>query len=142
MSADPMGTVIAELADANVASGRVRGNEPKGKNANYEGDALGPGDYKRFVVVVDLGGPPIRRVPVQRLRYALRCYAPTYQDARALYGECQDVLHLAGCRAVDVPIYQSLDDTGGSAHKDPDTNQPYYDGVFELIAATELLAGS
>jgi hypothetical protein len=144
MSADPMGTIIAELVAANVASGRVRGNEPRGRSTNYEGDALGPGSYKRFVVVVDLGGPPIVRTAAQGLRYAVRAYGATYQDARALYGEVQDVLHLAGNRigVAEIPIYQSLDDTGGSAHKDPDTGQPYYDGVFGLIAGTMALAGS
>jgi hypothetical protein len=137
---DPMGAVISELRTANIASGRVRGNEPAGATANYEGDASKP--YKRFVVIVDLGGPRFHRTPLQILRYALRCYGATYQDARDLYGECSDVLDNAGPRysATDIAIHQTLDDSGGSAQKDPVTGQPYYEGIFEVFAGAQLIA--
>jgi len=131
MANDPMGAIITELRLLNVASGRVRGSEPAGASDDYEGDALGPGHYKRFVVIVDLGGPPVRNI-IQRKRYAFRCYGATFQDAAALYGEVQDALHLAGPRlpATLKPLYQTRDSTGGSEHSDPDTGQPYYDGIF------------
>jgi hypothetical protein len=137
---DPMGSVISELRTANVASGRVRGNEPAPATANYEGDASKP--YKRFVVIVDLGGPRMHRAPIQTLRYALRCYGTTYQDARDLYGDCSDVLDNAGPRysATGVAIHQTLDDTGGSAQSDPVTGQPYYEGIFEVFAGAHALA--
>lgn len=130
---EPMGTILAELRAANVASKRVRGNEPA------PGDALGPESYQRFVVVVDLGGPRFHRIPMQTLRYAIRAYGATPQDASALYRECSDVLDNAGPRygPTDVAIYQTLDDTGGSFGKDPQTGQPYYDGVFEVWAGAQ-----
>jgi len=134
--ADPMGTIIAELKAANLASGRVRGGEPAA------GDAKAAGAFQRFVVLVDLGGTRFKRAPLQQLRYGFRCYGSTYQDARALYAELSGALHIAGPRigATGVGIYLSADDTGGSANQDPDTEQPYYDGVIDLFATAEAVA--
>ena len=133
---DPLGALIAELRTAGIASGRVRGGEPA------PGDAKTP--FQRFVVLVRLGGPRLHRAPIQFLRIGVRAYAPTYQDAAALYGEISDAVDNVGGRmsAADLPIYQTLDDTGGAAAKDPDTDQPYESGVIQLIAGTEVLAGS
>lgn len=133
---DPMGSIVSELRAANIASKRVRAGEPA------DDDALPPKSYQRFVVVVDLGGPRFHRLPLQVLRYAIRCYGSTYQDARDLYGDVSDVLDNAGPRysATDVAIHQTLDDTGGSANKDPVTSQPYYEGVFEIFAGAQQLA--
>lgn len=135
---DPLGTVIAELRAANVASKRVRGGEPA------VGDAKPAGSFQRFVVLVRLGYQRLHRTPMQILRIGVRAYAPTYQDAAALYGEISDALDNAGPRLslAGVPIYQSLDDTGGTAEKDPDTGQPYETGVLELFAGTQAIAGS
>ena len=121
-AADPIGPLIMELRALNIASGRVRGYEAQ------PGDALDPGHYQRFVVLVDLGGPPGRNV-VQRKRIAFRAYGATPQDAGDLYMDIQEALHLIGPRT-GTTIYMTRDDTGGSAHLDPDTEQPYYDGVF------------
>lgn len=134
--AEPMGTIIAELRAANIASKRVRGNEPG------PDDARGAGEYQRFVVIVDLGGTREHRAPVQVRRYALRAYGATPQDAADLFMECSDLLDNAGPRygATQVPIYQSLDDTGGSFSLDPITKQPQYDGVFEIFAGTQVSA--
>ncbi len=132
--ADPMGMLVDELRDANIASGRVRTQQPD-KN-----DAKDARHYQRFVVIVDLGGPPVRQT-IQRLRYAVRTYGATKQDARALWGEVQEVWHLAGPRISlsGVAVYQTRDDTGGSAFTDPDTGQPYYDGVYEVTAGLRLV---
>lgn len=141
---DPMGALIAELKAANIASQRIRGGEPAGKTATYEGDALGPGAYKRFVVLVMLGWLRLPRAPVAFHRIGVRAYGSTYQDAVALFGEISDQIHNAGPRigASNVIVYQTLDTVGGNSSKDPVTGQPYADGVIELIAGTEVLAGS
>lgn len=141
---DPTGTLIAELRTANIASGRVRGGEPAGKTATYEGDALGPGHFKRFVVLVRLGHLRQRRAGVATFRIGVRAYGATAQDAAALYGEISDAMDIVGPRlsASGVAIHQSLDASGGNAQRDPDTGQPYEDGVIELIAGTEAPAGS
>jgi hypothetical protein len=127
-----MGSIIAELKAANIASGRVRGAKPS------PGDVRDP--FQRFVVLVELGNARIPRVPVQTPRYGVRAYAPTPQDARALYGEISDVLHLAGGRvsATNVPLYQSLDESG-SANEDPRTGQPYYEAIIPVVAGTQTL---
>lgn len=131
---EPMGSIITELRAAGIASRRVRGNEPA------QGDATTP--YQRFVVIVDLGGPPLHRTPLQSLRYAIRCYGATYQDASALFREVHNVLDNAGARygATGVALHNTLDDTGGAAGKDPVTAQPYYEGIFQIFAGLQLAA--
>jgi hypothetical protein len=133
---DPLGAIVTELRTASIASGRVRGGEPA------PGDAKPAGSYQRFVVLVRLGLTRLHRTPMQILRIGVRAYAPTYQDAAALYGEISDALDNAGPRlsAARLPIYQSLDDIGSGASKDPDTGQPYEEGVIELFAGTHVLA--
>lgn len=135
---DPIGAIITELRTANIASKRVRGGEPA------PGDAKPAGSFQRFVVLTRLGAPRLHRTPLQTVRVAVRAYAATYQDAAALYGEISDLLDNAGTRvsASDIPIYQTLDDTGGSAEKDPDTGQPYETGVIEVYAGTQAFTGS
>jgi hypothetical protein len=139
---DPLGALIVELRNANIAGGRVRGGEPAPKAAGYEGDALGPGHFKRFVVLVRLGADRLHRTPVATHRIGVRAYGATYQDAAALYGEISDLLDNAGPRLTNagVAIYQSLDISGGNAERDPDTSQPFEVGVIELIAGTAVVA--
>jgi hypothetical protein len=135
---NPVGAVVTELRTANIASKRVRAGEAA------PGDAKDAGTFQRFVVLVVLGYQRLHRAPMAIWRLGVRAYAPTFQDATVLFGEISDALDNAGPRlsASGVPIYQSLDDTGGSAGKDPDTQQPYMDGVVEVFAGTEALAGS
>jgi hypothetical protein len=135
---DPLGVLIAELRTANIASGRVRGGEAA------PGDAKDPGHFQRFVVLVRLGYTRLHRTPMQIIRIGVRAYSSTFQDAAALYGEISDAIDNAGPRlsGSGIPIYQSLDDVGGAAEKDPDTGQPYETGVIELYAGTQVLAGS
>jgi hypothetical protein len=139
---DPTGALIVELRNANIAGKRVRGGEPAPKANGYEGDALGPGYYKRFVVVSRLGYDRLHRAPVAFHRIAVRAYGATFEDAAALMGEISDLLDNAGPRltASGVAIHQSLDVSGGNAQRDPDTGQPYEAGVIELIAGTQVVA--
>jgi hypothetical protein len=131
-----MGALIAELRAANIASQRVRGGEPA------PGDAKAAGSYQRFVVLSRLGVSREHRAPMQEVRIGVRAYGVTFQDAAALYGQISDVVDNAGPRlsGSGVAIYQSLDDTGGTAEKDPDTGQPYESGVIALYAGTALVA--
>jgi hypothetical protein len=130
-----MGSLIAELKAAGIASGRVRGGEPAPGDVR-QGTQDDP--FQRFVVLVELGNLRIPRVPVQATRYGIRAYARTHQDARALYGEISDALHLAGGRvsATNVPLYNSLDTEGGQ-QTDPRTKHPYYESTLEVIAGTQ-----
>jgi hypothetical protein len=143
---DPMGALVAELrADPDVAAlvgDRVRGGEPKGASATYEGDALGPGDYKAFVVLVALDDPPWLRVPVQRAIYAFNCFAATYQQARTLYGAVVKALHYAGPRLKGngLGIYLIVIETGGEQDSDPDTRQPLIRGTIRVTATAQAIA--
>jgi hypothetical protein len=142
---DPTGSLILELRAADIAGKRIRGGEPAPKTNSYEGDALGPGHYKRFVVLTRLGSDQrFRRAGAATYRIGIRCYGADAQDAAALFGECSRVLHNAGPRvsAAGVATYNTVDVSGGNAQRDPDTQQPYEAGVIELIAGTEVLAGS
>lgn len=134
----PIGALVTELRTANIASKRVRGGEPA------DGDAKPADSFQRFVVLVNLGARRLHRTPMQIVRIGVRAYAPTYQDATALYGEISDALDNAGPRLSNagLPIYQSLDDVASGAEKDPDTGQPYEAGVLEVFAGTQLITGS
>lgn len=133
-----MGTLITELRTASIAAGRVRGGEAAPT------DAKAAGSFQRFVVLVRLGYQRLHRTPMAIHRIGFRSYGVTFQDAAALHGEISDLLDNAGPRlsASGVAIYRSLDDTGGGALKDPDTDQPYEDGVLEVFAGTGAIEGS
>lgn len=143
-----MGTLISELRAVNIASGRVRGGEPAPavvvNGVQTGGDAQPKGSYQRFVVLVRLGSTRQHRAPVQEVRIGYRAYGVTYQDAADLAGDISDAIDNVGPRvsASNVPIYQSLDDVGSGAHKDPDTGQPYEEGVIALYAGTDVVLGS
>lgn len=140
MTLDPFGKVLLELRDDVTVAGitdRIRGHQPG------PDDAKGPGEYVAFVVVSDLGGIRGRRgLPIQYPMVNLRAYADTYSNAKALYLACQDALHDVGPRIHDngLGFYESHDESGGSEGFDPRTNQPYIEGVFQLIATTTAVA--
>lgn len=135
---DPFGKVLLELADdsgVGAITSRVRGHLP-GPN-----DAKGAGEFVPFVVVIDLGGPPLQKTPVQFLSLDVRCYGATPQGAKALYVACSNALHDMGPRTHGtVGIYRSKDSTGGSEGSDPATKQPYVEGTFVFIVATSAVA--
>lgn len=142
---DPLGELITEIkANPGVAAltTRIRGGEPRGAVGTDPGDARGPGDYVRFIVLVRLGVARAKgRVPVQDVRIGFRAYGTTPQDATALYGALSDAVHNVGPRvgATGTAIYRSYDDVGGTANRDPGTQQPFEDGVIELWAATKVV---
>ena len=133
---DALPKILLELRDDAevdaIVDGRVRGFEPA------PGDAQGAGDYKAFVVVVQLDAPRLGRIPVQRPRIAVRCYGRTPQEAAELRWACSNALHNTGPRVHTnrLGIYQSMDDTGGEQEKDPDTKQPLQVFVVDLFATT------
>lgn len=135
---DYFGAVLVELRNDAVVTAitdKVR--------AHYPGpdDAKGPGEYVPFVVITDLGGTPMRRVPIQRGLVGLRAYGVTPQGAKALYVACSNVFHDIGPRTHgSVLIYDSADGTGGSEGADPRTKQPYVEGVIDLVVATLAVA--
>ena len=129
---DVFGKALLELLDdpgVAAITDRIRGHQPG------PDDAKGPGEYVAFVVVTDLGGPPLPRTPVQFARLNVRCYGATPQGAKALYVACSNALHHIGPRVHGtVGLYISHDTTGGAEGQDPRTDQPYIDFVVELIA--------
>lgn len=147
MTLDPFGKVIVELMnDAVVTSitDRIRGHEPGPADIEGpDGKPLESDGYLAFVVVSDLGTLRGRRgLPIQTERVNVRCYGRTYSNAKALFLACSDALHDVGTRvhANGLGIYASHDATGGTEGSDPRTNQPYIEGVFELIATTTAVA--
>jgi hypothetical protein len=139
---DPMGSLIVELREtaavAALVGARVRAREPHGATDSYEGDALGPGAYKAFLVLVQLSLPPDRRVPVTVAEYAVRCYGRTSEEASAVYGAVVDALHRRGprLRPNGLGIYATWV-TGGASDVDPKTQQPVVTGTIQLTATTQ-----
>lgn len=143
---DPIGRIVTEIRDdaavLALTDGRVRGGSPTAKNKSYEGDAQGAGKYKRFVVVVSLGRSRQKRIGLQEVRAAARCYGLDEQDAAALAGTVSDAVHARGPRISSggVGIFNSFDDGGEGAEKDPDTAQPYETVVVAVYAADRPIA--
>lgn len=135
---DAFGAVLGELRDdvtVTVITDRIRGHRPG------PDDAKGPTEYVPFVLLTDLGGPPMRRVPIQNALIGLRCYGVTPQGAKALYVACSNALHDVGPRIHgSVLIYDSADGTGGDEGADPDTKQPYVEGTIQLVVAALAVA--
>lgn len=135
---DAFGSVLTEFRnDATVAAitDRIRGHYPG------PDDAKGPSEYVPFVVLTDLGGIPMRKVPVQSPRIDVRCYGVTPQGAKALYVACSNAVHDVGPRIHgSVLIYDSADGTGGDEGADPNTKQPYVEGVIQLVVAALAVA--
>jgi len=134
---DPMGALILELrADADVAAlvdTRVRGYQPA------PGDALGPGEYRPFVVLQALTVMPHARVPVTWAEYAVRTYGATPQGAWAVWGAVVKALHEVGHRTTTAGqlFYKSIIVSGGTQDEDPDTHQPLVTGSVQLIASLQ-----
>ena len=119
---DPLGYVLTTIRDDPAVAAvttRIRGGEPA------PGDALGPGEYLPFVVLVRLGAVRERRLPVQEVRILARCYGRTYQDAAALAGKVSDALHALSPRisSAGVGIYLAFDDGAEGATAYPATGQ-------------------
>jgi hypothetical protein len=144
-----VGAIISELRDdpdvAALVGTRVRHAMPLGEVHDsttgaliYDGDAHGSGEYKAFIVVVVLGDTPVRRVPVQFVEVAIRCYGVTRQQARELYGAVVKTFHDTGVRVKSngIGIWRSAMVGAGSDDTDPKTSQPLVIGNIQLIAAT------
>lgn len=135
---DVFGKVLDELRDDTAVAAittRIRGHMPG------PDDAHGAGEYVPFVVVIDLGGRPLTKVPVQFPIVAVRCYGVTPQGAKALYVACSNAVHDVGPRtAGTVGLYRSKDATGGEEGNDPRTKQPYVEFTAEYIATTAAVA--
>lgn len=137
---DPLGRVLTQIRDYPAVAAltdRIRGGEPA------PGDAIGP-PYQRFVVLVRLGAQRQKRLPMQEVRLAARCYGaganPT-RDAAIVASAVSDAVHAKGpsISAGGIGIWVSFDDGGDGAGQDPVTNQPYEELIVSVIAADRLL---
>lgn len=147
---DPTGFLLTTIRDnAGVAAltTRVRINEPMGRTVNTfgaeidAGDARGPGEYVRFIVLVRLVRQRLKHAPIQDARYVARCYGQggnPWQDADNLAGAVSDAIHNLGHRISSggVSVFGVYDDGGEGVAKDPDTGQPHSDVVIALGALT------
>lgn len=153
MNWDPLGKLLTEIrSDAAVIAivganptsspARVRGFEPAPRTDSYDGDAQGPGEYRAFVVLVNLGGLRWYRVPVQAPRFVARCYGRTPAEAAALAAAVSDSIHYVGPRVATngLGIYSSFENSGGEQDKDPDTDQPFVPILIDLLATTQAVA--
>lgn len=137
MSSDPMGYLLTTIRSDPVVAAittRIRAGEPA------PGDSQGPAGYLPFVVLSELGNVRQKgRVPVQETRVAARCYAASFQLAKALAGAVSDSIHNLSPRknASGVLLYRAYDDVGNGTTRDPDTQQPVSEFVIQLWSATQ-----
>ena len=146
---DALGKLLIELRDDSAFgawhSGRVRGEEAAPATATYAGDARGPGDYIRYVVITTLATPRERRVPIQRPTYAVNVFGTSPKDAMDGYRLGSDVVHrrgvrMAGTHPSRLGIWNSYDDSGGTPARDPETGQPFVTFVVHLNATDQSVA--
>jgi len=150
---DPLGKLLTEIrsdagviaiAGANPSSSpaRVRGFEPAPRTDSYDGDAHGPGEYRAFVVLVNLGGQRWYRVPIQQPRFVARCYGRNPAEAAQLAAAVSDSIHYIGPRVATngLGIYASFEDSGGEQDRDPDTDQPFVTIFIDILATTQAVA--
>lgn len=153
MNWDPIGKLLIEIrqdaavaaiagANPTSATPRVRAVKPAPATNSYDGDAHGPGEYRAFVVVTNLGGPRFKRVPVQQPRLVARCYGRDSVEADALARAVSDSIHYIGPRVHSggLGIYSSFDSNGGEQDEDPDTQQPLTIVFIDLLATTQAVA--
>jgi hypothetical protein len=134
----PLGAAIAELAADTAVKAittRIRPIEPG------ELDAKSAGSYVSFVVVSVLDAPWQAATATGRVTLGLRCYAPTFPTAEALYLACAAVFHRKGPRIATsrLGIYNSLVTGGGTFDKDPDTGQPLVHGIVEMNVSIQAI---
>jgi len=146
---DTLGKLLVELRDDTAVDawcdGRVRGEEPAPATDTYDGDAHGPGDYKRFIVITTLDTPRHPRIPLQRPTYAINVFGVSPRDAMIGYGLASDAIHRRGVRmegtgSTRVGIYNSFDDSGGTPERDPQTGQPFVTFIVHLNATDQSVA--
>ena len=149
---DPLGSLVTEgkasATLASLVSGRIRGFEPKPETRDslgdltYEGDALGPGHYKAFVVIAALDVPPHPSVPITFATYVVRAYGTTAQNAWAVWGAVVQTFHKVRGRMGNsgLGMYQTSVISGGEEDKDPETDQPVVLGTIQLIATLSAIA--
>jgi hypothetical protein len=92
-------------------------------------------------VIVALSVPPHPMLPTMDATYAARCYGTTPQDAFLVWRYVTDAIHRIGPRVKTsgLGIYRSWM-TDGTPDKDPDTQQPFMNGVIRLLATTQAVA--
>lgn len=134
---DVIGGLIVELR-SDTTIGAIVGNRVRGQE-DAQGDVRGSSEWQAHIRIVTLATPRMPRVPVQRARYAINCYGRSKEEASDLYEAASDLLHGLGPRELTGGYwaYVSHDDTGGSFSTDPDTKQPAYTFVLELLATTQ-----
>jgi hypothetical protein len=145
-----IGKIITELRSASAVAAitdRIRSPEPAPGDSGWSEN---PSTHVRtfenaFVVLVPNGGgwlPNATLVPVRSERIVARCYGRTSTEAESLYRACSAAIHGIGPRtyATGLAIYQSFDAAGPDYDADPDTHQPHYDFVIEVLASAQAVA--
>jgi hypothetical protein len=80
-------------------------------------------------------------VPFQSQLIGINCYGTTFADAAVLSGAVSDALHAAGPRLTSAGlVYNTYEESGGDATKDPGTGQPFETIVVEVLATTAPVA--
>ena len=137
MISSPLTSAVAELnADAGIRSLKapVRAFEPA------PGDAKGPSEYQRFIVVNWLDGMPRRRLPIRMVVLGVRSYGKTPADAEAMGMAVEAVFHDKGARtaASGLGTWHSYVSASGP-ETDPDTRQPLWHSTIEYpVTRTEI----
>jgi hypothetical protein len=146
---DPTGAMIVELRDYMASVATAEPTSRRGLAAIAVGDAV-YGDTKAEdrlapYVILRRAGPARRqpRAPVVRFRYQADCYGSTEAEATTVWGLVSDWLSARGPRrrSPGVAIYLSIEELGGQARLDPDTEEPLETGFYFVSVPLAQAAG-
>lgn len=118
---DPLSVVIQYLKSAGLSTRQIAEKE------RY-GDAWQPGSAS-LVVRLD-GGTPDPYLPIQELRFEVRCYGADSPEAIGLYGEIVELTRVTDRMAVTIGsqiglLYWIMLDAAPTSSYDPDLNQDF-----------------
>lgn len=123
-----------------IVADRVRSPTPAPGDAAWDEIEDGTRKYANAFIVLGLLGSPRRlRLPVQDARIVVTCYGRTVVEAAELRWAASNAIHNIGPRihANGLGIYNSWEDGGGEADRDPDTGQPFERFIVQAIATTQ-----
>jgi hypothetical protein len=143
---DPTGFLLTSIRDnpaVAAISTRIRvGGRGPGDSAWVIDPTTGAKRYKnRWALLRRMPGARLARNAVQTLNYVVFAYGIDAQDASAFYCAISDAAHNLEPRvnSAGIAIWNSRVVADNGSGKDPDTLQPYEEGLIEVLAPTQVV---
>ena len=132
---DPLGLIITELRTALI---------PQFPGLVVRGAQFHVDDTPPIIIVDRAGIVMLDRMEVQRVRFLVRCYGRTHNEAAQIWGAAMRELHLKGPRISnsDVAIYLSRLESSSGSLEDPDVHWPYEYGSYLAYTSAQAVVAT